>query len=190
MLAEFRLKMLNREAVSPKNKPFEILEHLNINEGMTVGDIGSGGGFFIREFSKKVGDQGLAYAIDVNQKSLDFISDNLDREGIKNVKTIKAYPSSIDLPENSIDLFFLRNVFHHLPAQLEYFKNLKKLLKENGKIAIIDFERKKFSFTGLLGHYTPENVLLDIMDKAGFTPLEKHEFLPNQLFIIFNLKSE
>lgn len=177
--------MLNKEAVSPENKPYEIIENLNIKEGMIVGDIGSGGGFFVQEFSKEVGDKGLAYAIDVNQRSLDYIKKNFKNEAIENVKTFKANPDNIDLPEKSFDLLFLRNVFHHLPPQVKYFKNLKKLLKENGKIAIIEYNRRKLSFTGLFGHYTQNKVLLDIMDEAGFYPLEKYDFLPDQLFMVF-----
>ena len=96
----------------------------------------------------------------------------------------------MNLPEKSVDLFFLRNVFHHLPDRVEYFKNIKKLLKDDGKIAIIDYKKKGFSFTGLFGHYTPENVLMDTMDKAGFSPLEKFDFLPDQLFIIFEKNHE
>ncbi|HMK53246.1 MAG TPA: class I SAM-dependent methyltransferase [Methanobacteriaceae archaeon] len=188
MLTELRLKMLNREASSSKNKPLEIIKNLNIEKGMVVGDIGSGGGYFTSEFSRKVGEKGKIYAIDVNQKSLDFIERNLKTEGIKNFKTILANPKAIDLPEKSVDLFFLRNVFHHLPEQVEYFKNIKKFLKDDGKIAIIDYKKKGFSFTGLFGHYTPEDVLIDIMDNAGSVPLEKFNFLPDQLFIIFKNK--
>lgn len=188
MLTEFKLKMLNKEASSSKNKPDEIIEHLNLKEGMIIGDIGCGGGFFTHEFSKKVGNEGLIYAIDVDQKSLDFITYNQKEDGNKNVKTIIANSDGINLSEESVDLFFLRNVFHHLPEPMEYFKNLKKALKENGKIAIIDYKNKKFSFTGLFGHYTPENVLLDIMDMAGFRPMENYDFLKDQLFIIFTKK--
>jgi len=184
MLTEFRLKMLNREASSPKNKPSTIIEHLNIKKGMTVGDIGTGGGYFSREFSRKVGEEGQIYAIDVNQKSLDYVARNLEKEEINNVKTVLAQAQGIDLPEN-VDLFFLRNVFHHLPDPAEYFKSIRRFLKDNGKVAIIDYEKRKFSFTGLFGHFTTENVLLDIMDSAGFYPLEKHDFLQDQLFIIF-----
>jgi arsenite methyltransferase len=185
MFTEFRLQMLNREASSPKNKPFNIIECLNIQDGMVVGDIGSGGGYFTHEFSKQVGNDGQVYAIDVNQKSLDYIVKTLEKEEIMNVKTVLANLNGIHLPEKSVDLFFLRNVFHHLPERVEYFKNIKKLLKDDGKIAIIDYEKKGFSFTGLFGHYTPENVLIDMMDKAGFSPFEKFDFLPDQLFIIF-----
>lgn len=188
MFSDFRLKILNKEASSPKNKPSTIIEHLNIKNGMVVGDIGSGGGYFIHEFSRKVGKEGQIYAIDVNQKNLDFIGRNLEKEGIRNVKTVLANPNRVDLPEKSVDLFFLRNVFHHLPERVEYFKNIKKFLKDYGSIVIIDYEKKGFSFTGLFGHYTPENVLIDAMDRAGFSPLEKFDFLPDQLFIIFGKK--
>lgn len=189
MFDEFRLKMLNREASSPKNKPSKIIETLNFKIGMVIGDIGAGGGYFTREFSSEVGKDGQIYAIDVNQNSLDFIVRNLEKDGINNVKSVLANSKGFNLPEKTVDLFFLRNVFHHLSEPAEYFKNIKKILKDDGRIAILDYNKKKFSFTGFFGHHTPENVLLEVMDDAGFHPIEKHDFLPDQLFIIFARKS-
>ncbi|MBP1946557.1 class I SAM-dependent methyltransferase [Methanobacterium petrolearium] len=189
MFSEFRLKMLNREASSTKNKSSTIIEHLNLKNGMVVADIGSGGGYFACKFAKKVGKEGQVYAIDVNQKSLDYIVRNLEKERINNVKTILAQPQGIDLPEK-VDLFFLRNVFHHLFEPVKYFKSIGKFLEDKGKIAIIDYQKKKFSFTGLFGHYTPINILLDVLDSAGFYPLEKEDFLQDQLFVIFAKKGD
>ena len=177
--------MLNREASSPKNKPVEIIEHLNIYNGNVVGDIGSGGGFFTREFSREVGSKGQVYAIDTHQKSLDYIEDDIQKEGIENVQTILAKSEGIKLPENSVDLFFLRNVFHHISNQVEYLQNLKSPLKQDGRIAVIDYNKRKLSLTGLFGHYTLDISLLDRMNQAGFSLLEKHDFLPDQLFMIF-----
>ncbi|HII83889.1 MAG TPA: class I SAM-dependent methyltransferase [Methanobacterium subterraneum] len=189
MLTEFRLKMLNREASSPKNNPSQIIECLKIGDGMVIGDIGSGGGYYTREFSREVGGEGMVYAIDTHQKSIDFIQKDLLKKGIQNVETVLTSPYGIELPEKSVDMFFLRNVFHHLPNQVEYFKNIKKFLKDScGKIAIIDYNHRKFGFTGIFGHYTPEIVLLDVMNQAGFSLFEKHDFLPDQLFMIFEAK--
>lgn len=189
MFTEFRLKMLNREASSTKNNPSQIIEDLKISEGMVIGDIGSGGGYYTGEFSREVGGAGLVYAIDTHEKSLDFIRKALLKEGIHNVETVRASPNGMELPEKSVDMFFLRNVFHHLPHQVEYFKNIKKFLKDSsGKIAIIDYKHRKLGVTGIFGHYTPEIVLLDIMNQAGFSLFEKHDFLPDQLFMIFEDK--
>jgi arsenite methyltransferase len=185
MLTEFRFKMLNREASSPKNKPQKIIEHLNLHDGMVVGDIGSGGGYFTHEFSRKVGRDGQVYAIDTDEKALDFIKNHLLTGDVQNVETLRVNPEEINLPEKSVDLFFLRNVFHHIPNQAEYFKGLEKFLKDDGKIAIIGYNKRKLSFTGLFGHYTPEIVLLDIMKQAGFSLQEKYDFLPDQLFMVF-----
>jgi arsenite methyltransferase len=185
MLTEFRFKTLNREASSPKNKPQKIIEHLNLHDEMVVGDIGSGGGYFTHEFSRNVGMDGHIYAIDTDEKALDFIKNHLLTEDIQNVERLLVNPDGINLPEKSVDLFFLRNVFHHIPNQAEYFKGLEKFLKDDGKIVIIDYNKRKLSFTGLFGHYTPEIVLLDIMKQAGFSLQEKYDFLPDQLFMVF-----
>ena len=187
MFTNFMLNRLNREAASPKNKASEIIENLNIHDGDIIGDIGTGGGYFSYEFSKKVGENGKVYAIDTNQKSLDFIEDKSKKERINNIKPVLANENGLFLPE-TVDMFFLRNVFHHLKKQDEYFKNLKRFLKDDGKIAIIDYKKKGFSFVGMFGHYTPEEVIIGTMEKAGFQVLEKFGFLDNQSFIVSKMR--
>ncbi len=188
MFTSFRLNMLNREASSPKNRPEKIIKSLNIQNGDIIGDIGSGGGYFTLKFAREVGKEGKVYAVDTNQKSLTFIEDQSKKEGLTNIKTVLVDENGLSLPEKGFDLFFLRNVFHHLPEQVEYFKNIKQFLKKDGGIAIIDYKKKGFSFTGLFGHYTSPEGLVDKLEKAGFYPSETFEFLPDQSFIIFKMK--
>ena len=132
MFENFRFNMLNKRAASPKSKPTEILKALNINEGDIIGDIGTGGGYFTFEFSRKVGKKGKVYAIDTNQKSLDYIENKSKKETINNIKTVLANANKFSLPEK-VDMLFLRNVFHHLPEPTEYFKTLKQCLKDDGR---------------------------------------------------------
>ncbi len=186
MFENFRFNMLNKRAAAHESKPAEILKELNIHNEDIIGDIGAGGGYFTLEFSKKVGTKGKVYAIDTNQKSLDFI-DKSKKERINNIKTVLANENGLFLPEK-VDMLFLRNVFHHLPEPVDYFKNIKQFLKPDGKLAIIDYNKKGFSFIGISGHYVPEEVLIDKLEKAGFYPSEKFDFLINQSFIIFKMK--
>ncbi len=88
------------------------------------------------------------------------------------------------LPETA-DLFFLRNVFHHLSNSDEYLQNIKRFLKRDGKLAIIDHQKNGFSFIGLFDHFVPEEMIIETVEKAGFRVLEKFDFLPNQAFILF-----
>jgi arsenite methyltransferase len=189
MLKNFRLNMLNREAASPKNKSSKIIENIDIKKGDTIADIGTGGGYFAFKFSNEVGIDGKVYAVDTDQKSLDFINDKSKLEKLNNIMTVLVNENGISLPEK-IDAIFLRNVFHHLPKKDEYFKNIKRYLKKEGKIIIIDYKKRGFSFTGIFGHYTPEEDLICIMERAGFSVFKQLDFLPEQSFIVFKIKNE
>ena len=187
MFSNFRLKMLNREAASLKNKPDEIIKSLNIQKGEIITDIGAGGGYITLEFSKKVGKNGRVYAVDTNQKSLSFISNKSKKEMIENIKPILARENGFILPEK-VDFFFLRNVFHHLTNPDEYLRNIKRFLKKDGKLVVIDHQKNGFSFVGLFDHFIPEETIIEIVEKTGFSVSEKFDFLPNQCFIVFKIK--
>jgi len=187
MFENYRMNMLNKRAASPESMPAEVLKSLDIHNGYIIGDIGTGGGYFTFKFSRKIGKKGKVYSIDTNQKSLDFIDNNSKKNRVNNVKTVLANENGFSLPEK-VDIFFLRNVFHHLPDHVEYFKNIKQFLKKDGKIVIMDYKKKGFSFVGMFGHYTPEEVIIGTMKKAGFDVFQKFDFLSNQSFIIFKMK--
>lgn len=57
----------------------------------------------------------------------------------------------VGLREKSVDVFYLRNVVHHIPDLQRTFITLKKYLKVGGKLVIIDCNK---------GHYKT-NVFLD-----------------------------
>lgn len=184
-LSNLRLKMLNRRASAPGSKLGEVIESLNIQESDTVADIGSGGGYFTLEFAKRVGKSGKVYAVDTKQENLDYVKAQSEREGINNVVTVLA-DDEIGLPEKSVDLVFMRNVVHHLPEPARYFADLKRFLKPDSRVAVIDYKKGGgFSFTQLFGHYIEEAVLLDEMERAGYDAMARFDFLPEQSFNIF-----
>ncbi len=188
-ISNILLKLLNWEAALPKNKPEEVIQSLNIQDGDTIADIGSGGGYFTLEFSKRVGKNGRVYAVDTKQTYLDYIKNQSKQEKIENITTVLITESEISLPEESIDIIFLRNVFHHLSDPSSYFIKLKKILKPNGRIAIIDHKKKKgFSFVYIFRHYVPEEEILREMENSGYSLAETFDFLPEQSFNIFRKK--
>lgn len=186
MSINLRLNMLNEKAASPANKPDEIVKSLGICEGNIIGDIGAGGGYFTFRFSEEVGENGKVYAADIDPRFLNFIEEKAVKQKIKNVKTVIADENRFELPEK-VDMLFLRNVLHHLHEPGKYFKNIKKLLSEDGIIALIDYKEENSSFTGESGHYTPENVIRAEMEKAGFYVFKKFDFLLEQSFMLFKI---
>lgn len=78
-------------------------------------------------------------------------------------------------------------MFHNLSEPTEYFENIKQFLKSNGKIALIDYNKKGFSIIGISGHYVPEEVLINKLEKAGFQVSEKFDFLSEQSLSLIHI---
>lgn len=182
-----KAKMFNRKAARRQSKANEILKTLNIQPGQTIADIGSGGGFFTLLFSQLVGDEGRIYAIDTNQDFLEFINKQAAKQGIANITTVRATEQTIPLPTHSVDLVFVRNVFHHLQNRTQYFSEAKQLLTSEGRIAIIEFSRQgsRLSFHRRCGHNVPKEIIIEEMKKAGYIVSASFDFLPIQSFTIF-----
>lgn len=182
-----RAEMFNYRARHPKFKADEIIRKLALRKRAVVADIGSGGGYFAIRFAETVGLDGKIYAIDTNPKFLSHIAKVAGENKLTNIETISIKRNGLNLPEQSCDLIFLRNVFHHLDDPVAYFKTLKRFLKPGGKVAVIDYKKpKSFSFISLLGHYVEEGLILETMKKAGYEPVECYDFLPEQSFNIFS----
>lgn len=188
MFTSLFLKILNKEASSPKSKPDEIIASLNIREGHSIADIGSGGGYFTLAFARKVGKPGKVYAVDVKPKYLDFIRHRAALEGLDNVSYILGAGGELTLPKTGLDLVFARNVFHHLHEPMNYFQTCKKYLKPDGKVAIIEHKpRRGFGFVALFKHHTSAETIVREMEKAGYSLLESFDFLPDQTFNLFGV---
>jgi len=180
-------KMFNRKASDPKNKPEQILRTLTLQPKQNVADIGAGGGYFSLRFAELVGKKGKVFAVDTNSKFLEFITNSAREKGLANVETVLVTNESLTLPEN-VDLVFMRNVCHHIPNRLEYFRKLKDLLKPGGRVAIVEYRSaKRFSFRGMFGHYVPKETIIKEMKEAGYRLQEDLDFLPEQSFAIFSL---
>lgn len=188
MLDSFFLRMLNREASAPGSGADKIIDALGVKEGEVIADLGSGGGYFSCEFARRVGKTGRVYAVDVKERNLSFVERLCEQEGLKNVTFVLARGKQMDLPEGGVDLAFARNTFHHLPEPVSYFENFRRYLRSGGKVAIIEHKPKKgLSFVALFRHYTPQEVILQKMNEAGYSLVESFNFLPGQVFDLFGI---
>jgi ubiquinone/menaquinone biosynthesis C-methylase UbiE len=137
-----------------------------------------------------VSDEGKVYAIDTNPEFLQFIKSSAKERGLNNIVTILS-KNKLDLPESSLDFVFMRNVTHHIPNRVEYFKNLKVFLKPDGRVIIIEYKKGKFfTFSGLFGHDVPKEIIIQEMKEAGYKLEKEFDFLPEQHFTIYSKQSE
>ncbi len=189
MITSLFLRMLNKEASSARSKSVEIIGSLQIRQGYAIADIGSGGGYFTLEFARRAGIEGRVYAVDTQPKYLAFGKRRAERVRLKSITFVLVTGDDISLPEACLDLVFIRNAFHHLPEPAKYFRSLKRFLKPDGKVAVIEHKPKTgYSFVAMFKHYTPAETILQAMEDAVYSLAQSFAFLPGQTFNLFEMK--
>ncbi len=164
--------------------PEEVIKALKIQAGDQVADLGAGSGYFTFRLADAVGPTGNVYAVDIDAEMNAYLAQRVQDKGYQNIEVVLARPNNPGLPDNSIDLIFTSNTYHHLEDRLAYFANLQQDLQPDGRIAIIDFNGKGW-FQQLFGHYTPSETIQRELQEAGYTLEAELAFLPNQVFLIF-----
>jgi len=165
-------------------QPQKVIAALEIQPGAVVADLGSGGGYFTFRLAEAVGPSGKVYAVDIDRDMVDLIARRTTEQGRSNIEVILAKPEDPLLPKASVDLIFTSNTYHHIENRVAYFANLRKYLRPDGQVAIIEFDRRAW-LEGLLRHYTPSEFIKREMEQAGYSMLQEFDFLSRQSFLIF-----
>ena len=145
-----------------------------------VADIGSATGYFPVRFARAC-PEGLVLGADIEPAMVHYLNDRARREGLTNLVSILAAGDSPHLPMPA-DLVFACNTYHHIDARIDYFRGLQEHLTEIGRVAVVDFHPS--SKRGPPHKLAPEVVEKE-MGQAGYRVVERHDFLPEQYFLVF-----
>lgn len=113
-----------------------------VQEGQIFLDYGSGTGSFAIPAAKIVGTKGKVYALDCFPRQLGIIEKKARKEGLTNIETILA-ESKVTLPDECIDVVWMCDVFHEIKERQEVLKELHRILRIGGVLAIYDSMKEK-----------------------------------------------
>ena len=132
------VKLNNPERLKYLNPDF-ILQNFNIGESPTLIDIGAGTGFFAKVFSELI-NEGKIYACDTSEIMINWMQEN-----IQDPKIIPVLNSEnkIPLPDEIADIVYMINLYHELYEPSKILAESYRLLKNGGKIAVIDWRKEK-----------------------------------------------
>jgi ubiquinone/menaquinone biosynthesis C-methylase UbiE len=123
-----------------------ILKELNIRPGQIILDAGCGNGYMSKEFSKLLHYTGKVFALDPDGEAIEKLKKETPGT---NIEPIEAdITTTTILEKSSIDLIYLSTVLHGFSKnQIESFnKEVKRLLKPNGRLAVIEIHKHKTPF--------------------------------------------
>jgi len=150
-----------------------IFNELNLKKGNHVLDIGCGAGDYSIQASKDVGDEGIVYALDRWDEVINNLSKKADSQGLKNIKAVVSdIVHRLPIEDNSIDVCLLATVLHIpdvIKAEEVLFAEIRRVLKLDGRIAIVEIKKKEMPFGPPLDmRLSPEDVERLVM-KYGFS---------------------
>ncbi len=184
---EFWVKMFEDPERDEWQKPAEVVEHLGLNNGDVIADIGAGTGYFSRRFAVAVSPNGMAFGLDISSSMVQHMKEDAANLNLSNYKSMIIKPNDPELVPDSIDVVFLSNTYHHIENRVEYFKQLAESLKKNGRIVIVDFHENTPVGPQEPGHKIASKVVLDEFAQAGYQLIKSLDFLPYQYYLEFSL---
>ena len=167
-------------------KPEEVVHALGVVPGQTISDVGAGTGYFARRFAAIVGATGRIDAIDVDPVLLENLERRAKTAKLENVRTRRVSHDDPGIAAGSADLIFLCDTYSQLRDRVEYDRKLAAGLKSDGRVAVIDFQKRGDVPEGpSLADKVERETVVDEFRQAGFELEREETFLPYQYFLIF-----
>lgn len=154
---------------------------IDLHEGETVLDLGSGGGIDVLLSASRVGPNGFAYGLDMTDDMLQLALANKEKAGATNVAFLKGQIEDIPLPANSVDVVISNCVINLAVDKSLVLKDAFRVLRPGGRFAVADivaegplpdaFRRDMEAWVGCLAGALEVDVYRTMLAEAGFEDL-------------------
>jgi arsenite methyltransferase len=154
---------------------------IELKEGETVLDLGSGGGIDVLLSGLRVGPTGKAFGLDMTDDMLALARENQQKAGVENVEFLKGEIESIPLPDNSVDVIISNCVINLSADKDRVLSEALRVLKPGGSLAVSDVvvrgdvpeevRRSMLLWVGCIAGALSEEDYVAKLGKAGFADI-------------------
>jgi arsenite methyltransferase len=151
---------------------------IELKEGETVLDLGSGGGIDVLLSARRVGPTGKAYGLDMTDAMLALARENQHQAGVTNVEFLKGEIESIPLPDNSVDVVISNCVINLSANKDQVLREAFRVLRPGGRFAVSDVvtlgavpdevRKSMLLWVGCIAGALEESEYRDKLSKPGF----------------------
>ncbi|MHB1654539.1 MAG: class I SAM-dependent methyltransferase [Desulfitobacteriaceae bacterium] len=170
-----------REKMLPSGK---ILSHFGLKSGQRLADLGCGQGYFTLKAAEIIEAQGIVKAVDINTERLQFLQQTAQEHGIaERIETYLALGESVPLPDKDVDIAFIANVLHELHDPLNYLRDTRRILKNEGEIWVIEWQKKETPMGPPLSERHSLEEWVTLLEQAGFEDIWVQIFNPTHILL-------
>ena len=184
VMSHYGIDWLEREEREMQENTTLLLKNLAVKQGMVIADIGAGSGYYSALLSKMVGT-GKVFAIDVEPEMIAYLNKRIKKEKLSHILPVLSSEQKVSLPENSIDMMLLVDVYHEFSYPYEMALSMRAALKSGGKLVLVEFRSEDPTVPIKTIHKMSEAQAIKEFKAAGFTFDKNIDNLPWQHCMVF-----
>jgi ubiquinone/menaquinone biosynthesis C-methylase UbiE len=178
---------LDRPERAAEEEPDKAIAALAISPGATVADVGAGSGYITVRLAAAVGPRGRVYATDVQPEMIAKLTERVRAANFQNVTPIISATDDARLPEGSIDLILMVDVYHELATPQRMLQQLKRALKPSGRLVLLEYRKEDPSIPIREEHKMTVGDAKAEVEAEGYRLASVIETLPRQHILIFTV---
>lgn len=165
------------------------IDKIDVPRTGVIADIGAGTGYYTFKLAPKV-PEGKVYAVEIQDELIATLNDRKKQLNAANMEVIKGSATSPNLPENSVDLAIMVDVYHELEYPVEMLAAIKKSLKKDGVLLLVEYKGEDPGVAIRPLHKTTVVQLTRELGANGFKLAYEGKFLPIQHFLMYKKADE
>ena len=176
---------LDRRERDTEEAPDDAIDLIGLKKGSTVADIGAGSGYMTVKLAKRVGANGVVYAVDIQPAMIALLEKRLTSAKLTNVKSILGATDDPKLPPASIDLALMVDVYHELSQPQAVLHHILDALKPGGRLVLLEYRKEDPSIPIRPEHKMSVAEAKMELEAEGFKLSRVDDSLPRQHVLIF-----
>ena len=182
MVHKFDVKEMHR-LDSPERKkilpPEETLSKAGLSTNDIFIDIGCGIGYFSIPASKIVGSKGKVFALDSSEEMLEELVRKINENKITNIEPTLTKEYDFHIGPDTGTFALMSNVLHEIDNKLIFLKETNRILKTEGKLCIIEWQKKETEKGPPVKDRLGELELKELLDQTNFKLLDSYSIADN-----------
>ena len=136
------------------------LDRIGVRAGLEVLEIGPGPGRLLVPVAQRVGPQGRAVGLDIQEGMVERLQKRAAREGVTNLEGMVGDGSQECFPPESFDHVFLALTLGEIPAREDALRQCFEVLRPGGRLSVTELFPDP--------HFLSRRKVRELAEEAGF----------------------
>lgn len=163
--------------------PIGTLRRIGISENDMICDVGAGSGIFTIPAAQITKNK--VYALEIDDEMLEVIGEKTKSLGLSNIERMKVSGDTFPIEDHTVDFALMVTVFHEIENKPVFLSETKRMLKNDGKIMVIEFHKRETPMGPPTEHRIEESEVKKYFGEFGFSVAENFDLGDNFYCFIF-----